>query len=280
MINNIEGFKFVSFTDHDSVKAYFDMNIDFLKRDDIKIIPGVEFSFSYNGVSKDILAYGIDIYETQKFLDNIYNKEFRIKKQKDILNKFKQKARQYGVIFDENLKITTGSKSEAYGLMLKSIRETPSNLKNFPEFIKGFYRTNFSNPNSSWYIDETIGLPTLEQIIQKIHDFGGKAFLAHPYDYTSSRDELDQMILDAIEFGIDGIEVDHFSNKENDRETLQKIVDEHHLFQSGGSDFHGDSVKKGIKLFVGMDNVNVKYADITKWIDSVDTLYKTFKNNI
>lgn len=274
MIKKYAGKKIIAITDHDSVDEYFKINYDLLKDSNIILIPGIEFSFSYKGVSKDILAYGVDLVKTKAHLDSRYTREFKIQKQRNILIKFKKLAKEHNVIFDETMDVINGNKSEAYGLMLKSIRSNPINLERFPMFEKGFYRTNFSNPNSEWFIDETEGLPTLDEVIKLIHDFGGKAFLAHPYDYKADRDVLNEMIKDAIKAGVDGIEVDHSSNKDDNRESLQKFVNEYSLLQSGGSDFHGETVKKGIKLFIGMNSMRVYYDCISPWINTVKDITK------
>lgn len=267
MMGEYTGKKIISITDHDSVDEYFKLNLNLLKDNNIILIPGVEFSFSYNGVSRDMLAYNVDINRTKEFLDNLYNKEFKLKKQKEILKKFMDKAIEHEVTFDDNITIMTGNKSEAYGLMLESIRKNPLNLQKYPNFIKGFYRSEFSNPNSSWFVDDTMGTPSLERIIDIIHSLGGKAFLAHPYDYNVDKKQSNQMIIEAINAGVDGLEVDHSSNKNNNREILQNYVNKCNLLQSGGSDFHGEKVKKGIQLFVGNNNVCVDYHNVCSWLD-------------
>lgn len=257
----------ISITDHDSVDAYFEIDKNKLKSSNVKLLPGIEFSFNYNGVSKDMLAYGIDIEKTKKWLSERYSREFSIKKQQDILENFKIQCRNHNVKFDEDLKCETGKKSEAYLKMINSITSYEENKNLDINFETGFYRGYFSNPKTDWYVSETMGLPTISEVVELIHSFGGVAFLAHPFDYRCDETEKLKMIDDAIVAGVDGIEVKHYSNAGTNVQVLKEIVSKNNVYQSGGSDFHGESVKHGVKMFTGKnDNMKVYFTDVCDWL--------------
>ena len=63
---------------------------------------------------------------------------------------------------------------------------------------------------------------------------------------------------------MDGLEVYHSSNKGEDVKIIQGYAEQYHLFQSGGSDFHG-TVKPKVKLLTGEDNLCVPYEAIQEW---------------
>ena len=61
--------------------------------------------------------------------------------------------------------------------------------------------------------------------------------MAHPYLFGGGNIEL---LDELIEKGkLDGIEVDHFSANDEQREYLRNKCAEHGLIATGGSDFHG-----------------------------------------
>ena len=72
------------------------------------------------------------------------------------------------------------------------------------------------------------------EVLEAIHVAGGIAVLAHPGFY----DNFD-IIDDLIKAGLDGIEVWHPENSEEQTEELIKICKKNGLLMTGGSDFHG-----------------------------------------
>lgn len=263
----------ISFTDHDSVGCYFDLNDIYIKHNiPIKIVHGVELSFLENGVLRDMLGYGIDVKIINNWLNTRYSKEYRIAKQRKILTKFKEICRNKGMKFSNDLDICTGNKSEAFVVMYKELINYPTNREAFPFITNNtvFYWQYFANKSSEYYVDETDGLPTMKDVIDIIHKSGGYAFLAHPCAYKLNRTEVSAFIDIAIKNGINGIEVKHSSNKDDDVPFLRQIAEINNLYISGGSDFHG-STKPGLNLIVGYDNMLVTKDDIGNWINSVES---------
>ena len=71
-------------------------------------------------------------------------------------------------------------------------------------------------------------------VIDKIHQSGGIAVLAHP-----SESDVDDVIPMLIDLGIDGIETYHPSISTEHCEKLKSIASRFDLLTTGGSDFHG-----------------------------------------
>lgn len=268
------GVGIMSFTDHDSVGCYYDLKkLSNKYGRSMTIIKGCEFSFVYNNKIKDMLGYGIDIDYVKKFLDARYSFDARIQKQRENLELFKGICKAKGMIFDDSIDVSTGNKSEAFVVLYYELNKHPENVERFPFIVDNtsFYWNYYANIESDYYVSETKGLPVMEEIIDVIKKAGGKAFLAHPYAYSRDRESNDILINLAIKNGIDGIEIQHSSNKEDDADVLTQIALSHKLLRSGGSDFHGKSKPK-LKLVRGYDNMQVKFDEISEWVDTVDKI--------
>jgi len=258
----------VSFTDHDCVDCYYDLKSSpFPMNKEISIVPGVELSFLFHGELKDMLGYGIDVDVVDAFLKERYAYANRIQKQKEILEEFKAVCRKEKLVFDEDIAIEIGHKGEAFNLMYKSLVKHPGNLEKYGFIAENsvFYRNYFANKQSGFFVDETFGLPALEDVIAIIHKAGGSAFLAHPCAYSSTREKTGNFICEAADAGIDGLEVLHSSNMNDDVAFLQEIAQKNKLFMCGGSDFHGDT-KPSIQLIKGSGNIHVGFDLIKSWI--------------
>jgi predicted metal-dependent phosphoesterase TrpH len=77
--------------------------------------------------------------------------------------------------------------------------------------------------------------PEVNFVTDLIHSAGGSAVLAHPM-YYDSMELLDEL---AASGKIDGVEVFHYTAKENDKKEMIQIADKYGLIVTGGSDFHG-----------------------------------------
>lgn len=76
--------------------------------------------------------------------------------------------------------------------------------------------------------------PSVQEVIEKIHEANGLAILAHP-----KQSNIEDKINDFIEMGLDGIEVWHPTADEKAIASFSKIALENNLLMTGGSDFHG-----------------------------------------
>jgi hypothetical protein len=66
---------------------------------------------------------------------------------------------------------------------------------------------------------------------------GGVAVLAHPGRLVTA--ERDRVLGEALDAGIDGIEVWHPQHDPDLRQSLERLADRHGLLATGGSDYHG-----------------------------------------
>ena len=73
----------------------------------------------------------------------------------------------------------------------------------------------------------------LEEAVELMHSLGGVAVIAHPAIVN------DEVLLHAINAGVDGIETVHPSSSPSQSEMFRSIASEYFLLETGGSDFHG-----------------------------------------
>jgi predicted metal-dependent phosphoesterase TrpH len=79
---------------------------------------------------------------------------------------------------------------------------------------------------------------------------GGVAVLAHPGRLAPA--ERDRVVGDALEAGIDGVEVWHSQHDAELRRSLDALVSRHGLLATGGSDYHGRH-KPDVRVGTGTD---------------------------
>ena len=86
------------------------------------------------------------------------------------------------------------------------------------------------------------------QAIRLVKAAGGKAVLAHPWSRGSDKVLTPDRIAELVDFGLDGIEVDHPDHSEEQREGLRKIAATHDLVVTGSSDYHGTGKSEDFRL--------------------------------
>jgi predicted metal-dependent phosphoesterase TrpH len=263
-----KGATLISFTDHDSVGSYKDLYEGKARLyDGVALIPGVELSCRVDGALRDILGYGISVPYIYEALEKRYSKEHRIEKQQHILKLLKDNCRKLGLKFDESIQVTEGKKAEAFVVMYNELNRYAENVEKYPFIANNtkFYWDYFSTKNTDFYVDETYDLFSFKEAVSLIHSAGGKAFLAHPFAYGMEKEAVDALVEEAVIAGIDGIELKHSSNKNDDVDNVRAYSKKYNLLCSGGTDFHG-TTKPGLELVNAYGNVDVQYDDVSNWI--------------
>lgn len=264
------GLTTISLTDHETCGAYNELeriNIkDYFKGN---IINGIELKSQYKDIVLDILGYGIDYKEMSKYLEECYKGITREKIQESQLKEFykiglKNKLTLRSI--DElNWDRTRDWASIVFYNEIKSHLENKSKVpSDLWEDFKNFKNNHYHIKGNTFYINMAKDYPKIEIIIDIIHQSGGKAFIAHIYQYK----EIENKILELKEiinkYSIDGIECYHsiFSNSESEK--LQKFAKSHNLLISGGSDYHGIN-KPDISLGIGKGNLEVPDKILVDW---------------
>lgn len=100
-----------------------------------------------------------------------------------------------------------------------------------PEPFGEFYRTTFKNGGICDIDIEYIDVYTA---VGTIKDAGGLAVLAH-----SGQQQNFYLIPRLVEWGLAGLELNHYSNSAADKEKIREYARQYGLFLTGGSDYHG-----------------------------------------
>lgn len=87
-----------------------------------------------------------------------------------------------------------------------------------------------------------------EEAIRLVHAAGGVCILAHPNNLNVPPDEAEARIRQLQAYGLDGIEARYNRHTPEDTARYLALAAKWNLLTSGGSDFHGHSVKENVFL--------------------------------
>ena len=227
MVKKLE-IELFSITDHDNITSCKEMERIVLPQN-IKYITGVEFSAINNIYDCHILGYNFD-YKNAKLIEtcNEINTK-RKEKIKTIINHLQQE--KHIEFFIEELnnlynKETVGRYDICKLLMERNLGTKSQIYDNYLTDIKDI---------------KTHRIP-IEKITEAIKTSNGVAILAHPKKIENKYNEnLENIIKDFIEKGIDGIEVYNSIHTLEDIRRYLEIAKKYDLLITGGSDFHGES---------------------------------------
>lgn len=263
----------ISITDHDKVDAYEELaNLEVKRYFSGQIVPGCEFKcyFEEYKLPIEILGYGID---TNKLKE--YNRENNISKIQDrYLQHLKKVGEQIGLKFDKDLRIDNELMAYVSQIFQDEILKYPENneilKKNNIDMNPNFYRAAQCNKNSIFYIDEEQDFIKVGELLDRIHNANGIAFLAHPYIYKI--DNTEKMVEVLIQkYNLDGIECYYSTFSSEQTEKMKSLCKKYNLFCSGGSDFHGKA-KPDIQMGTGKGSLRVEKKYIDSWIQKMDNI--------
>jgi predicted metal-dependent phosphoesterase TrpH len=98
--------------------------------------------------------------------------------------------------------------------------------------------TELLHNNSKFYISHNS--PTPEAAIKLIKQAGGVAVIAHPLASLRGRTVSIESFKSMVEAGLDGIEISHRDQSEDERELLREVVAQYGIIATGSSDYHGN----------------------------------------
>lgn len=271
----------LSITDHNSVEGYWDVEDEKIrKKFKGKLVSGCEVTTTFNGEIIEVLGYNIDFKKFRELLaeNTLTDRDKRLRKYKvscmtvDTLNDLGVKFREnFGDEIFKNPRQFYDIKNEAVmDAILREIKSFEENaiwfggIENMNNITtKDFVRNMVYNPKSEFYINQSKIYPSLEKVIQIIHECGGLAFLAHLYIYSDSvAENLDNIVEN---YNLDGLETYYTLFSEKQIDFLKEYTREHHLYRSGGSDFHGER-KRNHDLGLGNGNLRIPKEIIEEWL--------------
>ncbi len=244
--------------DHDCVDGVRELSkpkyVALLKKLDMTLISGIEVSSKALGVNVHILGYGMDIDHSE--IASICSKRVILRQQK-----LKSK-----LDYLTNHGINLSTKSIEY---LESIPNVGKPHIAQCMIDEGFVRDVDEACQKYLNIDKGLEFRLqADEVIRAIHSAGGLAVLAHPYEIIDREGQTLSNMRKIINYlkviGLDGLEV-YYSTYSMDRElALKEIADNEGLLISGGSDFHGHTVKENADIGqLNIDNTAIDDEMIT-----------------
>jgi len=253
----------ISITDHDTCNSYFEMDgFDVEEYYNGKIIVGCEFTASFGDRLIEVLGYGFDYKKITKYLENNFSKE----KQREIsficFKRFIDKIEKYGLVYNLDKNNYT-SLINMYFELIKYPENREIIKEDIWEWFSDFYRKGLTNKNSVLFLNKAEFIPSVNEVVNVIHDAGGIAFLAHPYQYKYDDTEefLEKIYNETI---LDGIECFYTTFSSKQIEYLVNFAKQRDLLISGGSDYHALN-KKNHDLGTGRGNLIINKNIIDNW---------------
>ncbi|MCI9177506.1 MAG: PHP domain-containing protein [Clostridia bacterium] len=261
--------EYISITDHDTCKQYDDEALKNNKIFSGKIIKGSELHAVFQNRNIEILAYNIDTNIINNWCQKYYSSE-KLKKQQTICyQRLLDICNNHGLIYNES-KIRKPKTESEYieRAIYEEVIAHSENHKILGEFANSFglfFRKGLANPESSYFMNHVEFRPKYKEVIEIIHKAGGKAFLAHPFEYKF---ENTIKFIDDLrkEIELDGIECFHPSSVNDDKkDILVEYARKNNLYISGGSDYHGEP-KPDIQIGIGRGNLNISKEIVQEWL--------------
>ncbi|ATW27344.1 PHP domain-containing protein [Candidatus Formimonas warabiya] len=264
------GLDFLSITDHNVISAYDRLrHSKELRAFSGRIITGVEFCATFGSLLVEILGYGFDLSQMQKYIDLRFHPQEMEQKEKEIFALIKEELQKRGFKLDPDLEYVAPFATEAFE---KELWKYPENLKRFPEELVKYpemlYRY-MNDPHCVLYMFDSY-FPPCGEVVAAIQEAGGLAFLAHPFTYlvTDHRKMVEEI---SAESALDGLEVFYALHAPENINLLLDIARRHGLYVSGGSDYHGKN-KPHIRLGAGLGDLSVPEDLINLWADKIKSV--------
>lgn len=212
----------VGICDHDTVEAIPEA-LKLAQEMGLLVVPGVELSSQHSGKDIHILGYFIEL-DNPKLVSHLglFQDERRRRAEKMVV-----KLNRMGVqiTMDE-----VDGKAKSGSIGRPHIAEVLTEKGYVETFQEAFYR--YIGYGSKAYEEKYRISP--DKAIALIAESGGLSFLAHASPLID-----DDLILEMIKAGLDGIEIVHPKLSDSRTRHLQRIAQNQGLLVSGGSDCHG-----------------------------------------
>ena len=252
-----EGISTLGITDHDTLLGV--QNVTINPNDyDVEVINGIEVSVKVPVGRMHLLGHDIDIWDPalNAKMDELHNRSLY-----SVAGVICQLKKDYDIVFSTEEILDILNKQRNIG--------RPDVAKLLLKY--GYVQT--VNEAFDRYLNEAYarcgnvakGI-TKKEAIEMIKNAHGKATLAHPYSLQLSSTELDTFVRELVDYGLDGIEVYHSNHTPEMIEEYKKLAQKYNLLISGGSDYHGPTIKPDVSLGTGKNNIKIKQLTL---LDSI-----------
>jgi len=233
---------------------------------DLEVIAGVELSSQwFQFTDMHLLGYGFDYQDPYMIRALTEFQEFRTDRNRQIVEKINQKLQgehRQPIDPDEVRKLAGGTIGRPH--IARALRQAGYVNSNDEAFDRYLVPCNVAK--RYFPADDAIKL---------IHGSGGVAVLAHPPYVTRDHAQLENLVIELVKLGLDGIEAYNNGSSLEDTDWLIKLARRHQLIVTGGSDFHGDSGSV-IAVGKGVRGIKVPYQCVKEIKAAVEKRHKSF----
>ena len=231
----------IAITDHNVLDSYTELK-EAAEEFGIKVIRGVEIDARFEDIVVHILAYNFEDNE------NLFNLVHKAKNEllETSIELIKRMENDYENISSEDYEAYDYDKRKGgwKGIHYLFDRGITSELFEGVKYY-GKYKCGHE------YFD----YPTVEEVIDAVHEANGYVVLAHPCNYykNNTKEEVLEKLEKFKSIGIDGVECYYPANSEMMTETCVEFCKNNDMIITVGSDSHGEfgAVSKGIEYYIG-----------------------------
>lgn len=237
----------VAITDHDTMSALAEARAA-ADRFGIEFIAGIEISAEYSPGTMHILGYCIDDESTTLSVKLEELRQARDRRNPQIASRLQSLGFDVGYAEVVALAGNQIVGRPHFARLMIQKGYVGSMQEAFDRFLK---------KGAEAYVEKARLSP--RESVALIHQAGGVAVLAHPYQLAlSSYNEVEGLVGELVDLGLDGIEALYSRHSVAERESYREIAARHRLLVTGGSDYHG-TYKPDIGIVTGLGDLHVPY---------------------
>lgn len=218
----------IAVADHDTVDG-IDEALAAGKKYGVEVIPGVELSSEFGPVEVHILGYFID-WRDKKFRAELHKFQ---EARKVRAKKMVEKLRRLGVAIPYEEVVAAAGDGVIGRPHVAQVMVKHGYVKSKDEAFERYIGEGKPANVPKYRLSP-------KEAIQMIHRIGGVAVLAHPVF-----SQVNDLLHDLVEFGLDGIEVYHSEHDSAAVEHYEGLANDLRLLIAGGTDSHGRDVPLG-----------------------------------
>jgi len=235
----------IALTDHDTIDGLRQAQIA-ADRAGIELVNGIEISAEYSPGTMHILGYFVNPAS-----ERLVAQLERLKTARERRNpRIAEKLSQLGIdISYDEVERVAGSDVVGRPHFARLMLE-----KRYVSSIQEAFDRYLAKGAPAYVEKERLEPPAA---IQMIHDAGGVAVLAHPYQLKCGETSRFEAVLETlVEAGLDGIEAIYSRHTPAQRNSYGEIAKARGLLVTGGSDYHG-TYKPDLNIVVGKGDLQV-----------------------
>lgn len=222
------GLAAIALTDHDTV-AGLPEALAHGAVTGVEVLPGIEISSGFDGVSLHILGYGFN-HEQPAFLAFLERLQLaRHNRNQGILERFQA----LGIsITEEELTEVAGDQVGRPHFARLLVRK--GRAKNTQDAFARYLKRGCPA-----FVEHV--KPQANEVISRLTEANGLAILAHPACSDPGLEKIPALVAQLKDYGLAGLEAFYPTHSQKICRLLQALAAKHGLLLSGGTDYHGDA---------------------------------------